>query len=134
MQNTGGQSYEDLEVWQRGIAMVREVYQATAEFPREEIYGLTSQIRRAAVSVPSNIAEGHGRQSRGEFRQFLGQARGSVSELETQIVIARDLGFMGPDQADAILDELRRIGRMLSGLIRSIRRASSEKDARRSRQ
>ncbi len=84
---------QDLVAWQKAIAFVKLVYKATADFPPEERYGLTSQMRGSAVSVPSNIAEGQGRSTPGEFRQFLGQARGSLYELETQIVIATDLGF-----------------------------------------
>ncbi len=79
-----GHSYRDLIVWQKAIAMVTDIYRATQNFPRQETYGLTSQIRRSAVSVASNIAEGQGRLSRREFRQFLGVARGSLVEMETQ--------------------------------------------------
>jgi four helix bundle protein len=86
-----GCSYRDLIVWQKAIGTVTEVYRSTHSFPREETYGLTSQLRRSAVSVASNIAEGQGRLSRKEFRQFLGQARGSLIEMETQIVIAGNL-------------------------------------------
>src|SRR5258708_12998805 len=89
-----GHSYRDLIVWQKAIAMVTDIYRATQNFPRQETYGLTSQIRRSAVSVASNIAEGQGRLSRREFRQFLGVARGSLIEMETQAVIAENLGFL----------------------------------------
>jgi four helix bundle protein len=88
-----GKSYRDLKVWQRAIELCVGVYKLTADFPREEVYGLTSQLRRAAVSVASNLAEGYGRASKGEFRQFVGMARGSVLELQTQLVIAKALGF-----------------------------------------
>ena len=81
-------------VWQKAIALVTDIYRLTQGFPREELYGFTSQIRRAAVSIPSNIAEGQGRLTRGEFRQFLGQARGSYAELETQLIIAKNLGYL----------------------------------------
>jgi four helix bundle protein len=93
-------SYNDLIVWQRAITMVTEVYRATQSFPREETYGLTSHLRRSAVSVASNIAEGPGRISKGEFRQFLGMARGSLIEMETQVVIACNLGYMKAETAD----------------------------------
>jgi four helix bundle protein len=83
-------SHRDLIAWRKAIALVGEVYNITGQLPKYELYGLTSQVRRAAVSVASNIAEGHGRTTSGEFVQFLGQARGSLCEIETQIVIARD--------------------------------------------
>jgi four helix bundle protein len=85
--------YRELLVWQRAIQMVVNVYKLTRQFPREEQFGLTRQLRRAAISVASNIAEGHGRASTGEYRQFLGMARGSNFEVQTQLVIARELGF-----------------------------------------
>src|ERR1700677_673204 len=84
-------SFRDLTVWQRSMQLTVAIYRLTQEFPREEIYGLTSQIRRAAVSLPSNIAEGHGRLNKGEYRQFLGIARASNFELQTQLQIAREL-------------------------------------------
>lgn len=88
-----GDSFRDLSVWQRSIQLTFEIYKLTDEFPRSERYRLADQIRRASVSVASNIAEGYGRATRGEYVQFLGHARGSVSEVETQLVIARGLGF-----------------------------------------
>lgn len=102
------------------MALVSDVYRCTQCFPKEEIYGLTSQIRRAAVSVPSNIAEGQGRLTRGEFKQFLGHARGSVFELETQVSIARDLGFLDEKTTNNLLERIREIGRILSGLLNSL--------------
>jgi four helix bundle protein len=87
------ESHRDLIVWQRAIEMTVAVYELTAKFPREEIYGLAAQLRRAGVSVASNIAEGYGRASTGEYRQFLGMARGSNLELQTQLVIARKLSL-----------------------------------------
>jgi four helix bundle protein len=86
-------SYRELIAWQKAMDFVTEVYRATRTFPKEEIYGMTSQLRRAAVSIPSNIAEGQGRQTTGEFRQFLGHARGSLLETETQIVLSERLGI-----------------------------------------
>src|SRR3974390_1580167 len=85
-------SYTDLVVWQKAVELVTEIYKATSTFPREEMFGLTSQMRRSAVSVPSNIAEGQGRATKGEFIQFLAHARGSLFELETQVLIAGELG------------------------------------------
>ena len=102
------------------MALVSDVYRCTRGFPKEEIYGLTSQIRRAAVSVPSNIAEGQRRLTRGEFKQFLGHARGSVFELETQVSIARDLGFLDQKTTNTLLERIREVGRILSGLLNSL--------------
>ena len=89
-----GQSYRDLVAWNKAMELVMEVYMLTQGFPKEEIFGLMSQLRRSAVSIPSNIAEGQGRLSKGEFRNFLGNARGSLSELETQVLIAEKLNFL----------------------------------------
>lgn len=106
----------DLLVWQKAMKFVTEIYRATEKFPKDEIYGLTAQMRRAAVSVPSNIAEGHGRNSRREFRQFIGQARGSLTELETQIEIARDLAYAPAADASELLSQAGETARMLNGL------------------
>jgi four helix bundle protein len=111
--------YKDLLVWQKAIAMVTQVYIVTRSFPREELYGLTSQIRRAAVSVPSNIAEGQARLTPGEFRQFLGVARGSLAELDTQLIIATNLGYL--TETGSLFEQLAEVGRMLSGLLASLR-------------
>ena len=93
------QSYRDLVAWNKAMELVTEIYRVTKEFPKEEVFGLMSQLRRAAVSIPSNIAEGKGRLSKGEFRQFLGNARGSLAELETQIIIAQNLNYL--DEAES---------------------------------
>jgi len=114
------QSYQDLIAWQKAVDLVELVYQATATFPREEVYGLTSQMRRAAVSIPSNIAEGQGRQSTGEFKQFLGHAKGSLFELETQIIIAKRLHFLGDETARKLFVALQEVGRIISGLLASL--------------
>jgi len=114
------QSFQDLVVWQRAMEMTVSVYRVTKSFPREEIYGLTSQLRRAAVSVASNIAEGRGRITQGEFRQFLGLAQGSSFEVQTQILVAKQLE-MGQEKR---LDEAQSLsiedGKMLSSLIASL--------------
>ena len=110
--------HKELIVWQKAMAMVTEIYRLTRDFPKEERYGLVSQMRRAAVSIPSNIAEGQSRQSKGEFRQFLGIARGSYAELETQIEIAKNLGFVTTPHL--IDEQLAEVGRLLNGLIRSL--------------
>src|ERR1700737_2650394 len=88
------QHYKNLLVWQKAMTLVSRIYEVTRTFPKEEMYGLTSQIRRAAVSIPSNIAEGQARLTVGEFRQFLGMARGSLAELDTQLVISQQLGYL----------------------------------------
>ncbi len=102
------------------MGLVTEVYRTTREFPKEELYGLVSQIRRAAVSIPSNIAEGQARLSRREFRQFLGIARGSLVELETQLLIAVNLGYI--ENSELIFGQIAEVGRMLNGLLNSLER------------
>ena len=115
--------HERLEVWKRAVDFVVRVYKMTESFPREEKFGLTSQIRRAAVSVPANIAEGAARQSKKEFRYFLSNAQGSVSELATEILIAWRLGYVKEQTYRVDDDELASIGHMIFGLARSINRA-----------
>jgi four helix bundle protein len=114
------QSYRDLVVWKKSMAFVLDVYRCTQAFPKIETYGLTSQLRRAAVSVPSNIAEGQARRSTGEFKQFLGNARGSLTEVETQILIARDLDYLEQNQSETLLGATAEIGRMLNGLLAAL--------------
>jgi four helix bundle protein len=109
--------FRDLLVWQKSMRLARDVYRETSEFPKAEMFGLTSQMRRAAVSVPSNIAEGHGRLSDGSMRVFLSQARGSLCELETQIELASGLELIKPEAEKRLLDSCREIGRMLNGLL-----------------
>lgn len=116
-----GGTYQDLKAWQVAMDLVIDVYRNTAEFPREERFGLTSQLRRAAVSVASNIAEGKGRFSNRELAQFLAQARGSVFEIETQVVIAFGLGFLSAKAKQELLDRCAEVGRILNGLIKSLR-------------
>ena len=116
-----GESYRDLIAWRKAMQLVREIYDATRLFPRDELYGLTSQLRRAAVSVPSNIAEGQARFSPKEFCHFLSQARGSLVEIETQILIAQDLGYLLPTKTRLLLQQAAELGRVLNGLIASIR-------------
>jgi four helix bundle protein len=115
-------SYQELIGWQKSMALVGGIYRCTQSFPKEEIYGLTSQHRRAAVSIPSNIAEGQDRLSRGEFTQFLGHARGSVFEVETLLLIARDLGYLTDEATQALLKRVKEVGRILSGLLTSLDR------------
>ena len=116
-----GQSFKDLVVWQRAVALTTCVYQMTAKFPDTEPFGLTNQMRRASVSVASNIAEGYGRSSKGEYVLFLGHARGSASELETQIIIARNLGFGVIPDLNSTESLCNDVGRLLGALMKSIR-------------
>ena len=110
------QSYRDLKVWQLSMTMVREIYVATKRFPYDERDGLRSPLRRAAVSVPSNIAEGKGRSNR-DFSRYLLIARGSNWELQTQLEIARDLGYLPADTANRLASEAEQVSRMLNGML-----------------
>jgi four helix bundle protein len=113
-------SYRDLEVWQKAMDLVVECYRITNKFPRSELYGLTSQLRRAAVSVPSNIAEGRERQHTKEFVQHLAIAYGSLAELETHLQIAQRLNYLDSSQVRQVLEKTSEVGRMLNGLRRSL--------------
>lgn len=113
--------FRDLQVWQRSMELARNVYALTNNFPRSETFGLTSQIRRAAVSVPSNIAEGRGRLTDKSFAVFLAQARGSLYELETQIELAASLGFADAQQAHSLISEAAQIGAMIQSLLAGMR-------------
>ena len=114
--------HERLDVWKKAIDFVTTVYRATESFPREERFGLTSQIRRAAVSIPANIAEGAGRDSKKEFAHFLSNAQGSASELETELLIAQKLGYLAERSYATMRAELDGIGRMILGLSQSIKK------------
>jgi four helix bundle protein len=114
-------SHRDLVAWQKSMDLVFQVYQSTRTFPKEETYGLVSQLRRAAVSVPSNIAEGHARQSTGEFKQFLGHALGSLMEIDTQILIAQRLGYLDPKLSTDLCGRTVEVGKLLSGLLRPLK-------------
>jgi len=113
-------SYRDLQVWKESVDLVKQVYVATSDFPTSEIYGLTNQLRRAAVSIPSNIAEGQGRHSSKEFRQFLGIALGSLAELETQLIIANEVTYLDSDKLTPFLAALDNIRKMLRALSNSL--------------
>jgi four helix bundle protein len=119
-----GRSYKDLVAWQKSMKLVTATYRATAGFPKDELFGLTSQLRRAAVSIPSNIAEGQGRLSEKEFRYFLGQARGSLMEVETQMQIAENLGYLKREETAALLQSCAEVGRILNGLLASVSQQS----------
>lgn len=112
--------YRDLLVWQKAMQLAKEIYRSSAAFPKSEMFGLQSQIRRAAVSIPSNIAEGHGRLSDRVFRVFLAQARGSLCELETQIELSRDLGYLLEGNTGELLTDCNELARMLNGLIKTL--------------
>ena len=109
-------SFRDLRVWQTGIELVRSIYEATSKFPRSETYGLSSQMQRAAVSVPSNIAEGHARESTKEYLQHLSIAQASLAELETQLEIAKLLSYISEADANHLLETIAALGRQLFAL------------------
>lgn len=122
--------FRDLKVWQRSVDLVIEVYSATRSFPQTEIYGLTAQLRRSAVAIPSNIAEGHGREHLGDYLHHLSIANGSLMEVETQVTIASRLGYLSPQVMQQMLDSSGELGRMLAGLIRSLKRIRVGPDTR----
>ncbi len=113
-------SYRDIKVWQRAIELVVEIYSCTRSFPKQEMYGLVGQLRRASVSIPSNIAEGKGRRTDREFLLFLHHARGSLFEVETQLIIAGLLGYITETEARRLGSSAGEIARMLTGLIKAI--------------
>jgi four helix bundle protein len=116
-------AHQNLEAWKSALTLVKSIYTTTASFPKSELYGLTSQMRRAAVSIPSNIAEGAARESTPEFQRFLYIARGSLAELETQLLIANDLGYiadLGPLQKD-----VDHVSALLTGLIKNLKNRTS---------
>ncbi|MBU0484681.1 MAG: four helix bundle protein [Proteobacteria bacterium] len=112
--------HHKLNVWQRAMAFVKDIYQVTARFPEEEKFGLVSQMRRAAISIPSNIAEGAARNTHREFVHFLHIAQGSISELETQLIISKDLGLISEESCQKIIAELDEISKMVVGLQKSL--------------
>jgi four helix bundle protein len=114
-------SFRDLRVWQEAMKLTAEIYRTTAKFPKHELYGLSQQIRRAAVSVPSNIAEGKGHHSDREFTHFLLHARGSLLELQTQLLIAEELEYLSGEESHRLLALAEGVGRVLSGLVNSLR-------------
>ena len=118
-------TYRDLEVWQAAMRLVLDVYRETASFPKQEMFGLTSQLRRAAVSVASNIAEGKGRFSDRELSQFLSVSRGPVFEIETQVAISEELGFLAKPQSKELLNRCAELGRLLNGLMKAVRKPAA---------
>lgn len=113
------QHYRELIAWQKAMTLVKHVYEVTKSFPDDEKFGLVSQMRRCAVSIPSNIAEGQARNTTGEFKQFVGVARGSIAELTTKLLIAEQLGYLNAPQQ--IIDLAEEVGRILTGLSQSLR-------------
>ncbi len=113
-------SFRDLEIWKKGIKLVEDAYAVTKTFPKEEIYGLTSQMRRSAVSIPSNIAEGFRRRSNAEYRQFLYVSLGSCAELETQVTIAKNLNYITQNVEDGLLESIDHTCRMTMNLIKKL--------------
>ena len=114
-------SYRDLIVWRKAMDLVRQVYVLTRPFPKEENFGLTSQMRRAAVSIPANVAEGQARGTTGEFRQFLGIARGSLAEVETLIELSRDLGYTTEQNVEPLLAATIEVNKLLNGLLKALK-------------
>ena len=124
--NPKPEGYEDLVVWQKGMELVKVVYEITRTFPRDEKFGLVSQMRRAAVSIPSNIAEGQARHSTGEFVQFISHAEGSLAELSTQLLLSVQLGFCSKERTKEAIQLTRELRRMLNGLRRKLQARRSE--------
>jgi four helix bundle protein len=118
------QSFRDLVVWQKGMVLVPEIYRLSKKFPKDELFGLTSQIRRAAVSIPSNVAEGRGKSSKGEFQHFL-HPMGSLAEVETQMIIAQNLGYLKAAETEPIMEIIAEVGRLLNGLLTSLKKKES---------
>jgi four helix bundle protein len=123
-------SYRDLWVWKEGMDLAEMCYGVTKAFPREEVYGMTSQIRRAATAIPANIAEGHGRENSGEFIQFLRISQGSLKELETHLLLASRLELAKDQEIAPVLERCETVGKMLRALIRSIQKRQKAKSGR----
>jgi four helix bundle protein len=122
-------SFKDLVAWQQAVELVVEVYRVTKAFPREEMFGLTIQLRRAAVSIPSNIAEGQGRGNTPDFARYLRVAQGSLQEVETQVVIAHCLGMVGDHDRDALFARITSVGKLMRRLSQSLRPSRNEQPA-----
>ena len=119
-------SYRDLRVWQDAVSLAEVCYRSTREFPREELFGLTSQIRRSAASIAANIAEGHGRENTGSFVQSLRISQGSLKELETHLILAERVGLLRASDLQAVLAQCEGLGKMIRALIRSLQDKSSK--------
>lgn len=114
------QSFRDLKVWQHAMDLAQSCYEATSDFPKNEIFGLTAQLRRAAVSIPANIAEGQGRHHTKEFINFLGIARGSVMELQTHVLLSERIGYLSAESSQHLIGQCVEVSRMISGLRRAL--------------
>ena len=119
-------THKDLDVWKKSISLVTSIYDVTKSFPRDEIYGITNQIRKSSVSIPSNIAEGSARRGDKEFIQFLYISLGSLSELETQLLISNNLKYISLNDFESIIGRLEEIRKMLIGLIKFVKKKSEE--------
>jgi four helix bundle protein len=122
-------SYRDLIVWQKAMALARKAYAITEDLPKREAYGLVDQIRRAAVSIASNVAEGHGRLTDLQFRHFLGNARGSLYEMQTQVELAIDLGYLDKEKGSELMLAGTEVARLLNGLLKSLRSSTRPSSA-----
>jgi four helix bundle protein len=122
------ETHKDLRVWQQSIEMVTSIYKMTMTFPKDEVFGLVSQMRRAAVSVPSNIAEGYARGSDGEKLHFLRISSGSMSEIETQLMLSLNLGYIGQDAYDILSEQITSVWKQLNSLISSVKNRLSPQD------
>jgi four helix bundle protein len=120
-------SYRDLIVWQKAMVLAKGAYSTSDELPKSEAYGLLSQIRRAAVSVPSNIAEGHGRLTDSQFRHFMGNARGSLYEMQTQLELAGDLGYLDNEHVKELMDQGWEVARLINGLVSALGRDEAKR-------
>jgi S23 ribosomal protein. len=118
-------SYKELKVWQKGIHLVKDIYKVTDAFPKGEHFGLVDQLRRASISIPSNIAEGNGRHSRGDYIHYLHIARGSCYEMETQVIISKELGFLDEAQYQSLSTQIDEVGRMLNAMIQKLSSTSN---------
>lgn len=110
----GSKAFKDLKMWQKGVEIVKDVYLLTKKFPKEELYGLTSQMRRSSISIPSNIAEGFKRSHNKEYKQFLSITQGSLAELETQLIIAKELGYIKDNELDNIAEKIDHEAKMVT--------------------
>ncbi|WP_370643777.1 four helix bundle protein [Shinella sp. NM-101] len=120
-------SYQDLKVWQRAMDLAVECYELTRQFPREEVYGMVSQIRRSAASIAANIAEGHGRDATGHYVQHLKFAQGSLKELETHLILSSRVGIASPQRVQVLMKSSEEVGKMLRSLIRSLQDGRNER-------
>ncbi len=118
-------SYRDLRVWTEAMELAADAYRVTRSFPREEVFGMTSQIRRAAASIPANIAEGYGRESAGNYVQFLKNAQGSLKELETHLLLTVKIGLTVLRDVEPLLERAESVGKMLRGLMRSLQQSGA---------